>query len=246
MTHVPPTRIHPAWRGHLFLFDRPTPAVYPARAGIRLLGVAAILEIALRLPLRAAYRRLDLPHADAWSPFLTCVLLAVGLLLVRVLARVEFTALGLRPWRAWTLTERLYFVQVVPLAIGVFTAALGPQLVAVWRDARFTGVAPFVLGQLLWGFYQELVYRGLVQTALVRRLGAWRGVLGANVLFTFGPLHSYHFGLARADPSHLWIFAAIFAIGLFFGVLYQRSANLWIVGVMHGIGDAFMSAASIR
>jgi membrane protease YdiL (CAAX protease family) len=36
------------------------------------------------------------------------------------------------------------------------------------------------------------------------------------------------------------MFAAIFLIGLFFGVLYRRSGNLWIVGVLHAIGNAYI------
>jgi membrane protease YdiL (CAAX protease family) len=34
------------------------------------------------------------------------------------------------------------------------------------------------------------------------------------------------------------MFASIFLIGLFFGVLYRRSGNLWIVGCFHAIGNA--------
>jgi membrane protease YdiL (CAAX protease family) len=33
--------------------------------------------------------------------------------------------------------------------------------------------------------------------------------------------------------------AAIFAIGMFFGVLFHRSGNLWIVGFFHGVGNWF-------
>jgi len=32
----------------------------------------------------------------------------------------------------------------------------------------------------------------------------------------------------------------IFAIGLFFGVLFRRSGNLWIVGIFHGLGDWYI------
>jgi membrane protease YdiL (CAAX protease family) len=44
------------------------------------------------------------------------------------------------------------------------------------------------------------------------------------------------------------MFASIFAIGLFFGVLFNRSGNLWIVAVLHGIGNAYivLSLASGR
>jgi membrane protease YdiL (CAAX protease family) len=36
------------------------------------------------------------------------------------------------------------------------------------------------------------------------------------------------------------MFAAIFAMGLFFAVLFHRSGNLWIVATFHGIGTAFI------
>ncbi len=57
----------------------------------------------------------------------------------------------------------------------------------------------------LWGFYQEFAYRGLLQTEIVRRTGPAIGILISNAVFTFGPLHFYHFRLAQGDPSHLWI-----------------------------------------
>ena len=34
--------------------------------------------------------------------------------------------------------------------------------------------------------------------------------------------------------------ALIFAVGLFFGALYQRSRNLWLPAVFHAIGNAYM------
>lgn len=83
---------------------------------------------------------------------------------------------------------------------------------------------------MIWGFYQEFLYRGMLQTELVRRWGARTGILVSNLIFTFGPLHAYHFRAARVNPSHLWIFAATFAIGLFFALIFRRSGNLWIVG----------------
>lgn len=36
------------------------------------------------------------------------------------------------------------------------------------------------------------------------------------------------------------MFASIFVIGLFLGVLYRRSGNLWIVAVFHAIGNAYI------
>ena len=37
------------------------------------------------------------------------------------------------------------------------------------------------------------------------------------------------------------MFAAVFAVGLFFGILFHRSGNLAIVATFHGIGDVFLT-----
>ena len=92
-------------------------------------------------------------------------------------------------------------------------------------------------GTFLWGFYQEVLYRGLLQTELVRRWGAAAGILVANLLFTFGPLHFYHW---RTGLPAWPMFAGIFAVGLFFAALQHRSRNLWMVATFHGIGSAWL------
>jgi membrane protease YdiL (CAAX protease family) len=90
-----------------------------------------------------------------------------------------------------------------------------------------------VLGGLLWGAVQELVYRGWLQTELARRCGTIGGLVAANVVFTFGPLHlDYFTGPAGVRWAGL---AAVFGIGLFFGIVYCRSGNVWIPAVMHGL-----------
>jgi membrane protease YdiL (CAAX protease family) len=64
------------------------------------------------------------------------------------------------------------------------------------------------------------------------------GILGANLLYTCGPLHwSYFMAQSSIAVPMFW---SIFAIGLFFGVLFWRSGNLWIVAVIHGIGNAYI------
>ena len=36
------------------------------------------------------------------------------------------------------------------------------------------------------------------------------------------------------------MYAAIFAIGLYFALVFHRSGNLWIVAIMHAIGNAYI------
>jgi uncharacterized protein len=135
------------------------------------------------------------------------------------------------PWREWSATEKSYTLQVVVFANIIFPMLLGSPLAAgVLR--LWTVFVPY----LFFGFYQEVVYRGMVQGVFVRRSGAVLGVLLANILYTFGPLHWRYFASSTATP----MFAAIFAIGLLFGVLYQRSGNLWMVAVFHAIGNAYI------
>jgi membrane protease YdiL (CAAX protease family) len=36
------------------------------------------------------------------------------------------------------------------------------------------------------------------------------------------------------------VFAGVFLIGLFFGILYRTSGNLMIVGALHGLGNCYI------
>ena len=72
----------------------------------------------------------------------------------------------------------------------------------------------------------------VITTWLFNRRIPFVGILVANVLYTFGPLHWNYFWSRSAVAVPM--FAAIFAIGLFFGVLFRRSGNLWMVAVIHG------------
>jgi membrane protease YdiL (CAAX protease family) len=167
------------------------------------------------------------------------LVLALGL--TAIFVRLPFSRIGLYGWRQWTLSEKLFLPQIIAVSLVAFTLAQWSQLASLPNDADWIrGTMVVFIGQMLWGFYQEYVYRGLLQTELVRRWGAVTGIVTSNLIFTFGPLHSYHFSHAIEHPSHLLIFAAIFAIGLYFGILFQRSGNLWIIAVVHGIGDFFI------
>jgi len=205
---------------------------YSPRAGVRLLLAATLLEILRLSAVRWLYPNIPLG-------LLLVGLLGLGLLGVRWGAGLHLSQSGLRPWRDWTATEKSYFCQVVVLANVVFPLVLAAPLgsrIAQLGLAR--GLWNVFVPYLLFGFYQELVYRGMVQSDLVRRWGAPSGIFLANLLYTFGPLHWSYF--ASRPSLAIPMFAAIFAIGLFFGVLYKRSGNLWMVATFHAIGNAYI------
>jgi CAAX protease family protein len=230
-------RLGPHLKGHLLLFEARAPQPQDPSAGLRLLLIFVLLEgiIGPRLWL---FGLLRLPLPPFWLRVPT--LLALALILVRFFAGLRLSRIGLRPWREWSTAEKSYFVQVIVLANAVFLLLFAGRLRTILADPSLRRRAyAVVLAYLLWGFYQELVYRGILQTALVRRWGWLPGIVVSNTLFTFGPLHFYHFADATAAQA-LVMFAAIFAIGLFFAAVFQRSGNLWMVGVFHGIGDVYI------
>ena len=152
--------------------------------------------------------------------------------------------IGLYGWRGWSATEKIYFAQVILIANIIFSIIFAGRLrVILAQPALFGRLWSVFLPYFLWGFYQEVMYRGILQTELVRRWGPSRGILFSNLLFTFGPLHFYHF--AHTSPAFP-MFAGIFATGLFFAVVFWRSGNLWMVAVFHGIGNCYIDGTQQR
>lgn len=230
-------RFGPHWKGHLLLFDPEPPEPHEAASGARLLLIVALAEGVLG-PRLGLMEWLGVHVPPPWLR----VPLQVGLVLALVtsFARLKPSQLGLRSWAHWSTTEKTYFVQVFLLANVLFTVIFSEPLRAIARTRALWGPALVVfLTSLLWGFYQELIYRGILQTELVRRWRALVGILVANGLYTFGPLHFYHFAGGGWGESVV-MFLSIFIIGLFFGLLFKRSGNLWIVGIFHGLGDWYI------
>ena len=223
------------WKGHVLLFARKGAPTFDAAAGVRLLLIFVLLEGVLG-PRLALFSLFNLPLPPFWIR--VPVLLALALLLVRFVAKVKLSEVGLYRWHEWSETEKSYFVQLLIISNVVFGLMFWDRVRTIQAEAAgMRHLLTMLLPYLLWGFYQELVYRGLLQTELVRRWGTAAGIFVTNTLFTFGPLHFYHF--ARTSPA-LSTFAGIFAIGLFFGVVFQRSGNLWMVAIAHGIGNFYM------
>jgi uncharacterized protein len=216
-------------RGHVLFFDEKPASQHEASAGARLLFIVVVLE-AIRLGVVRWFYPL--------VPLLILVPLLLGcaLLSVRFVAGLKLSQIGLHPWHKWTATEKSYFVQLLVIANVVFPLVLAARLQTILaQPSALRTVVNVFVPYFFFGFYQEVVYRGILQSELVRRWGAFIGILAGNVLYTFGPLHWHYF-----SPLALPMFASIFAIGLFFGVLFRRSGNLWIVAVIHGIGNAYI------
>ena len=164
----------------------------------------------------------------------------LALVATRFVAGVPLRQIGFSRWVQWNATEKAYFIQVLILVNVVFPVLFAGRLRDTLADPStvWTVFVPY----LVYGFYQEVLYRGLLQTELVRRWGPVAGILAGNLLYTFGPLHySYFFAKASLAAP---MFASIFAIGLLFAVVFHRPGNLWIVATMHAFGNAYAVGAA--
>ena len=192
------------WRGHALLFGRKRAPSFDAAAGVRLLLIFVLLEGVIG-PRLSLFSFLHLSDPPFWIRI--PVLLGFALLLVQFVAKVKLSEVGLYRWREWSGTEKSYFVQLLIISNVVFVLMLGDRLRTILAEPTVIRQALIaMLPFLLWGFYQELVYRGILQTELVRRWGPVAGVLVTNTLFTFRgrDLHGARLDLGGATTARNW------------------------------------------
>lgn len=227
-------------QAHALRFETPLSPTYGDAAGLRILVAFLVVGIGMLYARRFLIESIGMRGSPAESLTLVVALLAAYVVAQRTFVAVPWTQVGLRRFADWTRRERLFFLQASLMAAVVFTVVFSDHLLALLKQHGPGGFLLFsVFTGLLWGMVQEFLYRGWLQTELTRRFGSAIGLLVANALFTFGPLHSNHFvGPAGVRWSGL---AAIFGIGLFFGLVYYRSGNVWIPAVLHGLWPPNMS-----
>jgi membrane protease YdiL (CAAX protease family) len=142
------------------------------------------------------------------------------------------------PWRkriAWAMplpSNSVYVLAalgtIVPTAIGLKSAEwladflpADPSFAAMFENLTIPSAAAFVvLIGVLPGFCEEIVFRGYMQTRLVRRWGAVTGVMVTSVVFA----------LVHIMPLNI---IAVLPIGLWFGYIAWRSKSIWPTILCH-------------
>jgi membrane protease YdiL (CAAX protease family) len=143
--------------------------------------------------------------------------------------------LWLRPWIA---SRRLKPSEVVRapflLAAALFLAV--PVLTGTVAHGPFTA-AVNVVGSVMAGLMEEIVFRALVQRLLARRLGVWAAIVCTTVLFV-----AYHIGVV----APVWFaYAQIVPASLLLGIVYAHTGNLWLVVALHGAYDGLWELAPV-
>lgn len=171
----------------------------------------------------------------ARKPLLTAILFEAALI---PLALVIAGSVGVTPWRsfAWTLSAGIGALGATLPLVGllVVLAQQRPgaferleEIVRSLLRRLFDGAAPggVPLLALLAGFGEELLFRGVLQTALVAPFGAGGAVAVAALVF----------GLVHYVNALYFVVATL--MGVYLGVLYQWTGNLLVPCLVHGLYD---------
>ena len=94
---------------------------------------------------------------------------------------------------------------------------------------------PFMI--LVVGPFEELLYRGVIQTRLTNSFSRPAAIVLAS--FIFVPIHLTAYSSAGASPVQvLAAFAALFAGSVIYGALYEWTENLTVVALAHGLTNS--------
>lgn len=94
------------------------------------------------------------------------------------------------------------------------------------EPGAFVRIAAVLTAVLAAPLFEELLFRGCIQGGLRRATGSpLVGIVVTSTLFA-----SIHLA---------WTIPPIFVLSLLFGVVYERTRNLWAVTIMHALFNAF-------
>ena len=116
------------------------------------------------------------------------------------------------------------------LWIGIGAVCLVPILVGNWGLSGYKTQFVFALTSIAVGIREEILYRGVLQTLIEKRLGWIWAIVLSNVVFTL-----YHYGAWEFTTSKV---LELFFVGCFLGLLYRGTGSLIIAIVFHSIYDA--------
>jgi len=158
-----------------------------------------------------------------------------GLLLVGlILMHFSHFDVGSRVNISWRATASAILLCIPMLALLLFFERSNWEPMLRFRREIDDNVVPIfannklpdlVVIASLAGMGEELFFRGWLQTLLVNKFEVWLGILIVSAIF----------GLAHYLSLTYAIYAGL--TGLYLGVIYQVSGNLYIVMIMHALYD---------
>jgi len=119
------------------------------------------------------------------------------------------------------------------MAVGRVFGSAVPTISAILAGLSVSAIVRNLALYIPMGFSEEVLFRGYIQTRLVERHGAARGILIGSVVFTL--LHLFGRPLSPvAIFSGLILWSAV-------GALYHWSRSLYLVGMFHAAMNSVLN-----
>lgn len=206
-------------------------------AGVAALGISIGLDKSGREPLELA-NDLSFIAVPTIISLIASSVIMLGLLWVYLSRHGRAERIGMMRW------SRLGLWQTIALAIGLIALGMAfnhlyanyvipdikvqealRKMFASLPDTPLNTVMLFVAIAGIAPLLEEVLFRGLVQNALAKKLPAWGAILGASAIF--GAVHmDYH------------AFPALMGMGVVFGILYHKTGSLRVNILAHMINNA--------
>jgi len=89
-------------------------------------------------------------------------------------------------------------------------------------------IAVLVVNSFVVGFFEEVLFRGLILQSIKKWLGVWPAIFISSILFML-----FHFQAQRLEH-----FPSIFLYGMVAAILRLSGQSLWVLMIIHGVFDS--------
>jgi membrane protease YdiL (CAAX protease family) len=157
-----------------------------------------------------------------------------GLFFVALLLVGGVSAIQERISISWSATAYALVSSIPMFAALIFSLQSGWEPISRLRKDIDEKIAPIFVNSklidlaviaLLAGVGEELFFRGWMQDAFVGNLGVWPGIFLPSIIF----------GMAHYVSTGYAIYASL--TGMYLGVLYHVTGNLYVVMLIHTVYD---------
>lgn len=130
-------------------------------------------------------------------------------------------------------------VSAVGLALGIESSSHAIAGLGNGNPILYLYLIPFMM--LVVGPFEELLYRGVIQTRLRESFGPVPAIVLASLIFVSIHLPAYGLGNTVTSLAAIAVsLTALFGGSLIFGGIYEWTGNLTVVALIHGLYNSIL------
>lgn len=133
-----------------------------------------------------------------------------------------------------------------PYLVGIFIMVTYLAIILYFENGCFKinpnfRASDFIDKFLVVGITEELVFRGWLLNALLKKMSTWLALIVNNLLFLCIHLPIWYQTHTLVANFTSGGFISVFILGLIFGLLFIRSKNIWVPIVYHMLWDIIVT-----